>query len=178
MAALGNGEYLPRLHIIKQIQDLKGRVIRAAQPEVRNKLGLDAFAVKVARKGMHQVVYSSYGTGKQGAPSYSNIAGKTGTAEWYGNRRLAWFAGVIPHHKPRYAFACVYEGGVGERPSGGKYAAPIIRRFLNSGLVYPDIKRGIQPAAKAQIVEGSVVDEDKQAEEVLKAIPLGDDNLN
>jgi len=177
MAALGNGKILPRLHIIKQIQDINGRVLRASQPEIRNELGLDAYAVKVARKGMHQVVYASYGTGKQGAPSYSNIAGKTGTAEWYGNRRLAWFAGVIPHHNPRYAFACVYEGGVGERPSGGKYAAPIVRRFLNSGNVRYEIQKGIRPAAKAKIVEGTTIDDDKQAEEVLQAIPLGNDDL-
>ena len=172
MAAIANGKFLPRLHIIKQVQDTKGRVIRAAAPEQRNLLGLDPYAVKLVHTGMYQVVYASYGTGERAAPSYTIIAGKTGTAQWKADYRLAWFSGFAPLRNPRYAFAVVYEGAKGQRPSGGKYAAPMVRHFLQA--VRGDIERGIQPAAKAQATKEAPAHEDKQAAEVLKALPLNE----
>jgi penicillin-binding protein 2 len=71
------------------------------------------------------------------------IAGKTGTAQWGPKARqrdAAWFVGFAPADKPKYAFAAVYEGEIGESTHGGDYAAPMIgpqerRTALQRGLI-------------------------------------------
>ncbi len=151
MAGIANGSVLPRLHLIKQVQDPAGGVLRVAEPEARNTLTLDPDAVEVVHKGMMQVVHAGYGTGKRGALSFTRIAAKTGTAQWIANRELAWFAGFFPYENPRLAFAVLYEGSKGESVSGGKKAAPMVPRFFQP--LKQEIKDMIKPAAKALIVE-------------------------
>ena len=61
------------------------------------------------------------------------IAGKTGTAQWGPKSRqrdAAWFVGFAPADKPKYAFAAVYEGEIGESTHGGTYAAPMIAEIM------------------------------------------------
>jgi len=165
MAGIANGGALPRLQLIMQIQDPRGRVIKATVPERRNWLGLDPKAVEIVREGMNDVVDSGYGTGRSGSLSYTDLCGKTGTAQWNKtrNQRLAWFAGFLPKDNPRYAFAVLYEGRPGEAVSGGKTAAPMVRAFFEP--IKDDIKDIIAPPLKALVV----VDEDDPA--AVNAIP-------
>jgi penicillin-binding protein 2 len=150
MAGLGNGQVLPRLRLVRQIQDEKGGVLSAPGPETRNKLNLDPIAVAVTQQGMKDVVHASYGTGKRASLSYTTMAGKTGTAQWMPNRELAWFAGFFPYEDPRFAFAVLYEGEPGEEVSGGRLAAPMVRSFFEP--LKSEIKPMIQPPARAMIV--------------------------
>ena len=172
MAGIGNGGALPKLSLVRQVQDARGRVIKAMTPERRNWLGVDDMAVEIVREGMRDVVGKGYGTGKSGNLSYTELAGKTGTAQWgppSKNQRLAWFAGFLPYDNPRYSFAVLYEGKPGERVSGGRMAAPMVRNFFEP--LEDEIKDIIAPPMKALIVipEGEEVDE---GEKVLKAIPI------
>ncbi len=132
MAAIANGKFLPKLRLIKQIQRPNGDVIYASTPEVRNKLSLSKTAIDNVTKGMYQVIYANYGTGKKGAVGFTTMTGKTGTAQWVQGKELAWFAGFFPKNNPRIAYAVLYEGSKGESVSGGHKAAPIVRSFLNS----------------------------------------------
>ncbi|MCF7732926.1 MAG: hypothetical protein K9N23_14655 [Akkermansiaceae bacterium] len=156
MAGIANGGALPRLQLIMQVQDPHGRVIKATVPERRNWLGLDTKAVEIVREGMADVVNEGYGTGRSGSLSYTELCGKTGTAQWSKARKqnLAWFAGFLPKDNPRYAFAVLYEGRPGETVSGGRLAAPMVRKFFEP--IKDDIKDIIAPPLKALIV----VDED------------------
>jgi len=165
MAGIANGGALPRLQLIMQIQDPRGRVIKATVPERRNWLGLDPKAVEIVREGMNDVVDSGYGTGRSGSHSDTGLCGNTGTAQWNKtrNQRLAWFAGFLPKDNPRYAFAVLYEGRPGEAVSGGKTAAPMVRAFFEP--IKDDIKDIIAPPLKALVV----VDEDDPA--AVNAIP-------
>lgn len=135
MTALGNGEILPQLRLIRQIQDHEGGVLEATVPTKRNSLGITQGSARIARTGMMQVVNASYGTGKNGGTNFCRVAGKTGTAQWMGSGRnkkeLAWFAGFLPYENPRFAFAILYEGSKGQGVSGGKLAAPMVGRFFN-----------------------------------------------
>jgi penicillin-binding protein 2 len=160
MAGIANGGALPKLQLIRQTQDTRGRVIQAAVPERKSWLGLDPKAVEVVRQGMSDVVNGPGGTGHGAALSYTTLCGKTGTAQWgppAKEQRLAWFAGFLPQNNPRYSFAVIYEGRPGETVSGGRMAAPMVRKFFQG--IEEDIKDDIAPPKKALIVvpEGAPV---------------------
>ncbi len=187
MAGIANGGVLPKLQLIRQIQDTRGRVVQAAIPERKHWLGIDAKAVEIVRGGMHDVVSKGYGTGTRAGLSYTTLAGKTGTAQWgppSKNQRLAWFAGFLPHDNPRYAFAVLYEGRPGETVSGGRMAAPMVKNFFEP--LEDEIKDIIAPPKKALVVideaEGLVegdeipapldVIEESPVEGPLRALPV------
>lgn len=168
MAGIGNGGVLPKLHLIRQIQDSRGRVIHAAEPERRQWLAVNSSAIDIVRDGMRDAV--TYGTGRSGAISYTTLAGKTGTAQWGPpslNQRLAWFAGFLPHDNPRYAFAVLYEGRPGQRVSGGGMAAPMVRKFFEP--LKKEISDVITPPRRALVVV------DESAGEVEEAPPVSGD---
>jgi penicillin-binding protein 2 len=66
------------------------------------------------------------------------------------NQRLAWFAGFLPEDNPRYAFAVLYEGRPNEKVSGGRMAAPMVKKFFEG--IKDDIKDTIAPPQKALVV--------------------------
>lgn len=179
MAGIGNGGALPKLHLIRQVQDSRGRVVRAAVPERRNWLGVHPSAVEIVRDGMRDVVTS--GTGRAGAISYTTLAAKTGTAQWGPprlNQRLAWYAGFLPHDNPRYAFAVLYEGRPGQRVSGGGMAAPMVRKFFEP--LEDEISEIIAPPKRALIIideeTGEAIDPSDlppaTGDEPLRALPV------
>ncbi len=183
MAGIGNGAALPKLSLVSQIQDTRGRVVQAMRPERKNWLGVDHHAVEVTREGMRDVVTKGYGTGRSGNLTYTTLAGKTGTAQWGPprlNQRLAWFAGFLPHDNPRYAFAVLYEGKPGQKVSGGRMAAPMVRNFFEP--LKAEIKEIIEPPKRAVVViaEGGdgkpniVLPDDS---EVLRAIPIDEPEI-
>jgi penicillin-binding protein 2 len=162
MAGIANGGALPKLQLVTQVQDTRGKVVRATLPERRNWLGTKPEAVEIVREGMRDVVNSGYGTGRSAGLSYTTLCGKTGTAQWgptSKNQRLAWFAGFLPFDNPRYAFAVLYEGKPNEVVSGGRMAAPMVRNFFEP--IKDDIKEIIAPPKKALVV----VEEVEEAEE-------------
>jgi penicillin-binding protein 2 len=128
MAAIGTGEYLSKLRLVKQVQDIDDNIVRSYPPPVRTLLPVSQASLDLVREGMVAVVSGSNGTGGRAAIRQAQMAGKTGTAQWdlAKNRNLAWFAGFVPAVNPRFAFAAVYEGDPGESVSGGGKAAPIV----------------------------------------------------
>lgn len=146
MSAVANGSYLPKLHLVKQIQDDNANVIYAANTsEVQAPLHEYESAFASVRKGMNEV--TSSGTGRGAQIKYAKIAGKTGTAQWgpeRENKRLAWFAGFMPVEAPRYAFVAVIEGKPHQKIGGSSAAGPIIREFFTN--LKDDIKPIVAPA--------------------------------
>lgn len=149
MAAIANGQSLPKLHLIKQIQDMDGNVIYAAHREVRNSLALANNAAAIVRKGMHDVVNG--GTGSRARLSYTELCGKTGTGQ-YGSdeKRVGWFAGFLPYDSPRYAFAAIYEGAPHEKVGGSSNAVPMVKEFFET--LKEEVKSMITPLA-AEVIE-------------------------
>ncbi len=172
MAALGNGNVLMQLQLVKQIQDFHGRVIEAPRFSRRNNLNVTKKSIQVSHDGMRNVVHADYGTGKKGDVGYVVMAGKTGTAQWIPHKRqnLAWFAGFLPYKNPRYAFAAVYEGRPGQTVSGGKQAAPIVRDFFKrfQGEILANIKNPV----KAILVDEEEFDDE---EIIPEAIAIDED---
>ena len=133
MAAVGNGGTLYRARLVQQVQTYNNQIVTAYDVEVKNNLGIDPKILAAVKKGMIAVVSSPAGTAGKAAIDEVQIAGKTGTAQWGPKARqrdAAWFAGFVPADKPKYAFAAVYEGEIGESTHGGTYCAPIIASIM------------------------------------------------
>ena len=138
MATLADGKTMPKVRLVKQVQDYNDHVIEAIPPGVRKEVNLLPVARDNVIKGMIAVVNGEGGTGHNAALDDIQVAGKTGTAQWQvyddesKNRRLAWFTGFLPATNPLYAFALVYEGAPGESVSGGAIAAPIVHEVFSN----------------------------------------------
>ncbi len=133
IAGIANGQYLPKLQLVRQMLDTNGNVVFQFTPTVQNNLKDMSSAMASVRKGMRAVVNG--GTGRRAALSYISNAGKTGTAQWgraSDDCRLAWFAGFLPADNPRYAYAALYEGRPHQRISGGHMAAAIVKNFFEN----------------------------------------------
>ena len=159
-SGIANGRYLPKLHLVKQVLDSDGNVVYQFQPSSQSSLKDFAGALVTVRKGTKAVVNGGSGRGAQ--LGYVSNAGKTGTAQWgppSEDRRLAWFAGYVPADNPRFAYVALYEGNKGERISGGRMAAAIVRAFFNR------VKTSMQEALKEEPVLPGV-SRDETAEEV------------
>lgn len=86
------------------------------------------------------------GTGKQARiPGYS-VAGKTGTAHKVGrggyeeSRYRATFAGIAPASAPRLVAVVTINDPADERYSGGKIAAPVFSKVMQSALRILDVE--------------------------------------
>lgn len=160
MSAIANGGSLPRLQLIRQIQDAEGRVLLANQLEERNKIGVNPMDTGLVQEGMMNVVNSSYGTGKSGSLSYSIVCGKTGTGQWgpaSKKKYVGWFSGFFPLDNPKFAFAIVYEGAENEEISGGRVAGPLVPAFFEP--IREQVERLINPPARAMVIEDESEDE-------------------
>ena len=154
VAGIANGEYLPKLQLIRQVLDKDGNVVYQFTPAAQSNLQDMSSALAVVRKGMKAVVNG--GTGRRAALSYTTNAGKTGTAQWgppSQDCRLAWFAGFMPADNPRYAYVALYEGKPHQRISGGHMAAMVVKSFFEG--IRPSMEEElIGPTRKANVTEG------------------------
>jgi penicillin-binding protein 2 len=189
MAGIGNGEELPQVRLVRQIQDYNDNVFMAYEPKARKTIHLNPAHRQAVTKGMIAVVSGDNGTGHEADIKYAQIAGKTGTAQWKPSKDqyLAWFAGFLPAQKPMFAFAVVYEGRPGENVSGGREAAPIVSQVFNKIFsqtpkddpmllamknVPKNSKLGQVEDAEGEGEEGATVAEAAPAEKIRTARPV------
>lgn len=177
MAAIANGSVLMELQLIRQIQDFHGRVIEAPTFRKKHELDLSSIALETTHKGMRDVVHTSYGTGRGADLGFTIMCGKTGTAQWKPqiDQNLAWFSGFFPYENPRYAFAVVYEGTPGESVSGGRNAAPMVKRFFEN--FRTEIEENLTPPARALVVNESGESIPTDDGSIPKAIIVEDDSI-
>jgi penicillin-binding protein 2 len=143
-ATLANGGtcYYPRL--IDRVIDPSGHDVVdpdtgqlvAQAPRVRVNLldlGLKPDQIEKVRRGMWKVVNDPGGTAGKARLKNVEVAGKTGTAQFWRNGvkdNHTWFICFAPYQKPKYA-VCVFLQGA---KSGGGTAAPIAARILDEML--------------------------------------------
>lgn len=168
MAAVADGNNMPRARLVSQVQDPNDRVLQAFPPQVAREINLQPEAREAVVKGMVAVCNAPGGTGRAAAldKKYKcQVAGKTGTAQWVPSeeRNLAWFTGFLPANDPVYAYAIVYEGQPYESVSGGAKAAPIVKE------VFTKVYDNAPPDDPLLLAK---------ANENLKAIPISADDEN
>ena len=140
MAAVANGGYLVRPHLVR---DIDAPATVPAGP----RLPLAEENLAVVREALWSVINEPGGTGAAAAVAGLAIAGKTGTAQVISqerrvgnedlapeNRDHAWFASFAPLEDPRLVVVVFVEHG----GAGSKAAAPLARalyeRFLQTYL--------------------------------------------
>lgn len=138
VAAIANGGELERPHVVSEIVNPQGHVVKRIGAEPEHRAVSSAVANEVAAM-MEGVV--SQGTGKNGqVPGYL-VAGKTGTSQLLVNGRyepgqyIASFIGFGPMPNPQVLTLVILD-----RPSGvyygGQVAAPVFARFMARALPY------------------------------------------
>jgi penicillin-binding protein 2 len=178
-ATLANGgtSYYPRMvHRVvdaegNDVRDEQGNLVAPVEPNVRadlRQMGLGAGDVEVVRQGMWKVVNEQGGTGKNARIKGVEVAGKTGTAQFWrqeGKDRVkdnhVWFICFAPYKDPKFALCVMIQGA----KSGGGVAAPVAQKILSESLALeagyePDIV-WMNPVAGslAQITEISLKDD-------------------
>lgn len=145
--ANGGTSYFPRLlsRVVdvegNDLRDAEGNLVVPVEPRVRanlREMGLTSSQIEVVRRGMWKVVNDPGGTGSRAAIKGVEVAGKTGTAQFW--RELAsgefvkdnrvWFMCFAPYNQPKYAVCVMVEGA----KSGGGVAAPIVQKILKESL--------------------------------------------
>ncbi len=135
--------YKPRLvsRVLDQagrdvIDEETGKPVVPPYPEVRADLhnaGISDEQVELIRRGMWKVVNDSGGTGRRAQVKGVEVAGKTGTAQfWRGNVKdnHTWFICFAPYQEPKYAICVMVQGA----KSGGGVSAPIAQKILEESL--------------------------------------------
>jgi penicillin-binding protein 2 len=128
--AVANGGDVLVPHIVREIVDQHGSVMRTIEREVAHHVAISSENLAVMREGMRRAAAS--GTATSGASQFVPIAGKTGTAE-FGPRRAdgkhdthAWYTGFAPFENPEIAVVVFLQQG-----TGGATAGPVAAQIFD-----------------------------------------------
>jgi penicillin-binding protein 2 len=143
-AALASGGTLYRPRIIKQLESMDGRVVKAFPPEKLGVLPVSPKNIEVINRALWGVVNEKGGTGYALRRPEQDVCGKTGTAQVVGipqdekGRRTkrvsadfrdhALFACFAPYKNPEIAVAVIIENA----GHGGSAAAPVARKVIDA----------------------------------------------
>jgi penicillin-binding protein 2 len=144
-AALANGGTLFSPRVAKEVRDPDGRVLRTIKPPVVGKVPVSRKTLAYMRDALAEVPRSGTAAGAFSGFPFDKlaVAGKTGTAEAFGEKDTSWFASYAPAKNPRYVVvAVISEGG-----SGGEVAAPVVRDIW-SGMYGLDGEKPALPKGK------------------------------
>jgi penicillin-binding protein 2 len=126
------------------VKDEDQRLVVSPQPQMRANLrdaGITVDQIELIRRGMWKVVNEPGGTGKKAQVKGVEVAGKTGTAQfWRGNVKdnHTWFICFAPYQEPKYAICVMVQGA----KSGGGVCAPIAQKILEESLA---LEQGFDP---------------------------------
>jgi len=132
-----------------------GKLVAPPEPVVRADLraaGVTSEQIEQVRRGMWKVVQEAGGTGKRAQIKGMEVAGKTGTAQfWRGNKQdnHTWFITFAPYDDPQFAVCVMVQGA----KSGGGVSAPIAQKIMEESFA---LEKGYDPGlAKLEPAKGS-----------------------
>jgi penicillin-binding protein 2 len=132
-AAVANGgtSYYPRM--IDKVVSQDGEILVQEPSKVRASLitdgGLTADQIEKVRLGMKKVVNEGGGTAGKARIKGMDVAGKTGTAQFWRSGikdNHTWFIAFAPYDQPKYAVCVMVQGA----HAGGAVSAPIAAKIL------------------------------------------------
>lgn len=125
-AAVANGGILIRPHLVSEIRDSEGKIIKKFNKEIIRKDFVAKGHIRTVQQGMRQTVTA--GT----APIFNSlpvpVAAKTGTAQFDNNTKThTWLTAYAPYDNPEVVLVVMLEGG----KKHGENAMPAARDILN-----------------------------------------------
>ncbi len=146
-AAIANSGTLYKPHLVKEVLDADGNIVKTIEPKVIGQLDVSRKNMALIRAGLHGVINWDNGTAHTDfdVPGL-NASGKTGTAEFCDEypqcldrdgrvkTSHAWFASYAPTNNPEIVtLVFVYGGG-----EGSKVAVPVTNKILRHYFDIPD----------------------------------------
>jgi penicillin-binding protein 2 len=145
-AAIANGGTLYKPRVASGVRDASGAELTAFPPEVIRKLPFSQEHMSLIQAGMRDVVTTTEGTAyyainPPASPLTFSMAGKTGTAEFFGPLSAAGhlpthalFVGYAPYEFPRIAVAVIVHNGGEGSATAAPIAADLIKSFFDLGV--------------------------------------------
>jgi penicillin-binding protein 2 len=133
-AIVANGGTLFKPQLVHAVTDSEGRLVRMIDPEPIRHLSIEPQNLAIVREGMRLGVTS--GTSVNANLADVSVAGKTGTAEYYGptiNGHLpthAWFTAFAPYENPQIVVTVFVFGGGEGSGTAAPAAADILRAYF------------------------------------------------
>ncbi|MCX8042989.1 MAG: penicillin-binding protein 2 [Desulfobacterota bacterium] len=151
-AAIANGSYVPRPHLVLSVD--AGTPRFEPKPEKNKNITLSPKTLTIIKKALCGVVNEPGGTGGKARIPELLVGGKTGTAQVVGRRFYsassgkvpkrfedhAWFVALAPVEEPKIVVAVYCEHG----GHGGSAAAPLAREIIRAYLL-PNQQEQPQP---------------------------------
>jgi cell division protein FtsI (penicillin-binding protein 3) len=156
-AAIANGGYLVRPHIVAEIRTPDGQTVFSAHQEEKQRILSERTAY--AMRDILKLVVEEGGTATGAAVQGNKVAGKTGTAQlidpktrrYSRDRFISSFVGFVPADKPRLAMIVVVYEPKGQI-YGGVVAAPVFKSVADQALSYLDIPMDDSPVKNLLLV--------------------------
>lgn len=155
VSAVANGGKLMHPHILKEVIDSEGNIIKKVEPKIVKQV-ISQETAKELSLILEGVV--SDGTGSNAYVEGYRIAGKTGTAQkiapgggYLANEYIASFVGFAPANKPRLSCIVIIDAPQGYPYYGGWVAAPVLREILRDSLRYLEIPIDEIPTEENQV---------------------------
>jgi cell division protein FtsI (penicillin-binding protein 3) len=156
-AAIANGGYLVRPHLVARVISPEGQVFPPSRDDSM-KRAISENTAEIFKEILKSVVEEG-GTGRKALIDGNDVAGKTGTAQiinpvtkrYSKEKFVSSFVGFVPVDNPRLAMIVVIYEPKGEI-YGGVVAAPVFREIANQALSYLNIPREYSPEESPVVV--------------------------
>jgi len=154
VGAVANDGKLMQPHLVRQVIDKDGQVIKEVEPKMVRQVISESTAQELCMILEGEV---TNGTGKNAyMPGYRS-AGKTGTAQkisptggYLANEYVASFIGFAPADDPRLVCMVVVDAPQGYPYYGGWVAAPVFKAIMEDSLRYLDVPKRDEKDASAE----------------------------
>ncbi|MEN6461220.1 MAG: stage V sporulation protein D [Syntrophomonas sp.] len=160
VSAVANGGKLMKPHLVKQVIDNTGKVIKKNNPVMVRKVISEETAKELCLILEGEV---TQGTGKNAFIEGYRVGGKTGTAQkispsggYLPNEYVASFIGFAPANNPRLVALMVVDSPQGYPYYGGWVAAPAVKEIISDSMRYLEVPL-VEPKPNTEALSEMVV---------------------
>lgn len=143
-AAIANGGNIVQPHIVKEILDENGNIVKSIEPTVKRKAISERTCKRVTSMMLEN---ATHGSAKNAYVQGYRVAGKTGTSEKIGlstpgqKDYISSFCGFAPADNPKIAMLVFFDTPKGDLYYGSAVAAPVFSKIMQDVLPYMGIEK-------------------------------------